>query len=154
MHRDRDKPGRECPFVNMRICDELSASDRKPSSRALIDGRYEDDGWRLRKDGSRFWANFIITAIRNESGQLVGYSKLPRDLMTTSILEVENNRTINQLQDAAVKVTYAQQLFREHLMDSPIVEVSATMGQTSPVATLFREPLAPSGSALVRPGAH
>ena len=48
-------------------------------------------------------------------------------LMTTSIPEVENSRTMNQLKDAAVKVTYAQQLFREHLMDSPIVEVNATL---------------------------
>ena len=43
-------------------------------------GRFEDEGWRLRKDGSRFWANVIITAIRNASGHLIGFSKITRNL--------------------------------------------------------------------------
>jgi PAS domain S-box-containing protein len=43
------------------------------------DGRFEDEGWRLRKDGSRFWANVIITAVRDESGRLVGFGKVTRD---------------------------------------------------------------------------
>ena len=43
-------------------------------------GRFEDEGWRLRKDGSRFWANVIITALRIESGELVGFAKVTRDL--------------------------------------------------------------------------
>ncbi|HEY3785273.1 MAG TPA: PAS domain S-box protein [Steroidobacteraceae bacterium] len=47
---------------------------------AMMQGRYEDEGWRLRKDGSRFWANVIITAVRNSSGRLIGFSKITRDL--------------------------------------------------------------------------
>jgi PAS domain S-box-containing protein len=47
---------------------------------ATLDGRFEDEGWRLRKDGSRFWANVIITAIRDGSGRLVGFSKITRNL--------------------------------------------------------------------------
>jgi PAS domain S-box-containing protein len=43
-------------------------------------GRFEDEGWRLRKDGSRFWANVVITALRNESGQVQGFLKITRDL--------------------------------------------------------------------------
>ena len=43
-------------------------------------GRFEDEGWRLRKDGSRFWADVIITAIHDESGELRGFSKVTRDL--------------------------------------------------------------------------
>jgi PAS domain S-box-containing protein len=42
-------------------------------------GRFEDEGWRLRKDGSRFWANVVITALRN-NGELVGFGKVTRDL--------------------------------------------------------------------------
>jgi PAS domain S-box-containing protein len=49
-------------------------------SRATVDGRFEDEGWRVRKDGSRFWANVIITAIRDRAGTLVGFSKITRDL--------------------------------------------------------------------------
>ncbi len=43
-------------------------------------GRYEDEGWRVRKDGSRFWADVIITAIRDKNAQLLGFSKVTRDL--------------------------------------------------------------------------
>jgi PAS domain S-box-containing protein len=43
-------------------------------------GRFEDEGWRLRKDGSRFWANVIITALRDANGRLIGYAKVTRDL--------------------------------------------------------------------------
>ena len=47
---------------------------------AGIEGRFEDEGWRIRKDGSRFWANVIITAIRDADGRLTGFSKITRDL--------------------------------------------------------------------------
>jgi PAS domain S-box-containing protein len=43
-------------------------------------GRFEDEGWRLRKDGTRFWANVIITAIRDKDGTLRGFGKVTRDL--------------------------------------------------------------------------
>ena len=43
-------------------------------------GRFEDEGWRIRKDGSRFWANVVITALHDPSGELVGYGKITRDL--------------------------------------------------------------------------
>ncbi|MGA8088426.1 MAG: sigma 54-interacting transcriptional regulator [Terracidiphilus sp.] len=42
-------------------------------------GRIEDEGWRVRKDGSRFWANVVLTAIRDETGELTGYAKVTRD---------------------------------------------------------------------------
>ena len=47
---------------------------------AIRHGRVEDEGWRIRKDGSRFWADVVITALRDETGQLVGYAKVTRDL--------------------------------------------------------------------------
>ena len=47
---------------------------------ATREGRFEDYGWRLRKDGTRFWANVVITALRDESGTLVGFGKVSRDL--------------------------------------------------------------------------
>jgi PAS domain S-box-containing protein len=43
-------------------------------------GRFEDDGWRIRKDGTRFWANVVITAIRDSGGVLLGYAQLARDM--------------------------------------------------------------------------
>jgi PAS domain S-box-containing protein len=46
---------------------------------AAREGRFEDEGWRLRKDGSRFWANVLITAVRGEDGELLGFGKVTRD---------------------------------------------------------------------------
>ena len=43
-------------------------------------GRLEDEGWRIRKDGTRFWANVVITALRAADGELVGFAKITRDL--------------------------------------------------------------------------
>jgi PAS domain S-box-containing protein len=43
-------------------------------------GRFEDEGWRIRKDGSRFWANVVITALRDTDGGLLGFAKVTRDL--------------------------------------------------------------------------
>ncbi|HYH82726.1 MAG TPA: PAS domain S-box protein, partial [Longimicrobium sp.] len=47
---------------------------------AVRDGRLEDEGWRVRKDGSRFWANVVITALHNDRGELLGFTKVTRDL--------------------------------------------------------------------------
>ena len=47
---------------------------------AATDGRFEDEGWRVRKDGSMFWANVVITALRDERGTLLGFAKVTRDL--------------------------------------------------------------------------
>lgn len=43
-------------------------------------GRVEDEGWRVRKDGTRFWADVVITAIRDDHGTLIGFAKITRDL--------------------------------------------------------------------------
>src|SRR5258708_40143294 len=43
-------------------------------------GRFEDEGWRLRKEGTAFWASVVITAIRDDGGRLPGFSKITRDL--------------------------------------------------------------------------
>jgi PAS domain S-box-containing protein len=54
---------------------------------ASKEGRFEDENWRLRKDGSRFWANVIITAVRDASGNLIGFGKVTRDV--TDKMKVE-----------------------------------------------------------------
>jgi PAS domain S-box-containing protein len=56
---------------------------------ATMEGRFEEEGWRLRKDGSRFWANVVITAIRDASGTLTGFAKLTRDLTERRAYEQE-----------------------------------------------------------------
>ena len=56
---------------------------------AQAEGRVEDEGWRIKKDGSRFWANVVITALRDESGRLVGYAKVTRDLTERRLAELK-----------------------------------------------------------------
>ncbi|HEX2722494.1 MAG TPA: PAS domain-containing sensor histidine kinase [Gemmatimonadaceae bacterium] len=62
---------------------ESDIASRKPWIElevAARDGRLEDEGWRVRKDGTLFWANVIITALRTNTGELVGFAKVTRDL--------------------------------------------------------------------------
>jgi PAS domain S-box-containing protein len=47
---------------------------------ATQEGRVEDEGWRIRKDGTQFWANVVITALRDSYGELIGFAKVTRDL--------------------------------------------------------------------------
>src|SRR4051812_24557269 len=47
---------------------------------AAREGRFEEEGWRVRKDGSQFWANVVITALFDERGELRGFGKVTRDM--------------------------------------------------------------------------
>jgi len=53
------------------------------------DGRYEEEGWRVRKDGNRFWANALVTAVRDDQGNLLGYGKVTRDLTQLRLAQQE-----------------------------------------------------------------
>ena len=56
---------------------------------ASADGRFEDEGWRLRKDGSIFRAHVVVTAVRDEDGALLGFAKVTRDLTERTRVEAE-----------------------------------------------------------------
>jgi PAS domain S-box-containing protein len=58
---------------------EAGFPERVLASAAAV-GRFEDEGWRVRKDGSKIWASVIITALRDDTGELVGFAKVTRDL--------------------------------------------------------------------------
>jgi PAS domain S-box-containing protein len=60
--------------------DVQAGKPEKELAHAAAEGRFEDDGWRLRKDGSRFWANVIITALRGPGAEPIGFVKITRDL--------------------------------------------------------------------------
>ena len=70
---------------------------------AAQEGRYETEGWRLRKDGSRFWANVVIDAIRDERGKLVGYAKITRDVTAQKAAQ-------EQLEHARAALLQAQKM--------------------------------------------
>ncbi|MHB8660069.1 MAG: PAS domain S-box protein [Solirubrobacteraceae bacterium] len=81
----------------------------KPGSElriAAAEGRLEDEGWRVTRDGTRFWANVVITALRDADGTLRGYGKITRDLT--------ERRAVEQAQRAA------HVLFETAFADAPI----------------------------------
>ena len=59
--------------------DLMNNKPRNILARAARQGQTEDEGWRIRKDGSRFWANVVVTALRDSNGNLIGFAKLTRD---------------------------------------------------------------------------
>jgi PAS domain S-box-containing protein len=66
---------------------------------AVNEGRFRDEGWRIRKDGSRFWASVVITALRDRQGKLVGFSKITRDL-------TERKQAERALQEAKAEMAH------------------------------------------------
>lgn len=89
---------------------------------AASEGRSQGEGWRLRRDGSRFWANTVITAIRNERGELMGFSKITHDL-------TERKRAEQKLQEANATLAHMARV--------------TTMGElTASIAHEINQPLA------------
>ena len=65
-------------------------------------GRLEDEGWRLRKDGSRFWASVVITRIKDDSGKLIGFGKITRDLTERRRSEQMHRLLVEGVADYAI----------------------------------------------------
>jgi PAS domain S-box-containing protein len=87
-------------------------AQRKPEmelDNAIAEGHFEDEGWRVRKDGSRFWANVVLTALKDRTGRLRGFSKVTRDITARKeaeeILRVSEERfrmMVTAVQDYAI----------------------------------------------------
>jgi PAS domain S-box-containing protein len=69
--------------------DRAAGKPARLLGQAFADGRVEDEGWRVRKDGTRFWADVVISAMRDEQGALVGYTKVTRDMTDRKRAEAE-----------------------------------------------------------------
>ena len=100
---------------------------------AAADGRYQDDGWRVRKDGSRFWANVVITALHDATGQLLGFGKVTRDMTAQRNAAEKFRNLLEATPDALVVVdqqgrivlvnSQTEQLFsygRDELIGQPV----------------------------------
>ena len=77
------------------------------------EGRFEAEGWRVRRDGSRFWASVVITALRDEAGRLRGFAKVTRDIterkrMQDQLLEAEH-REVLKLREHADRMAALEQ---------------------------------------------
>ncbi len=72
--------------------DKAKDVPRKELATAAADGRAEDERWHVRRDGSRFWASGIVTPVRDHTGQLIGFSKVMRDMTERNKLTEERDR--------------------------------------------------------------
>jgi len=89
-------------FSTFYTAEDLAAG--KPDMELAVagrEGRIEDEGWRIRKDGSRFWASVVITALFGEHGDLIGYAKVTRDLTERRLAqqrEVDDARRLAEVE--------------------------------------------------------
>jgi len=87
---------------------------------ALQHGRYSGEGWRQRQDGSKFWASVVLTALRNEQGEVMGWCKITRDLTTEKKAEEELRK--------AEEATRAKSVFLANMSHEIRTPLGAMMG--------------------------
>ena len=85
---------------------------------ALAQGQAEDEGWRVRKDGSQFWAHVLITSLYNDQDELQGFSKITRDF-------TERKRTTDELEQRTATLVATQQRLDFLLKSTPVILYSA-----------------------------
>lgn len=83
--------------------DRANGEPQRALQTALTEGKYEKEAWRLRKDGTRFWANVVIDPIHDEEGRLLGFAKITRDV-------TERRRASEELEEARAALFQSQKL--------------------------------------------
>jgi rsbT co-antagonist protein RsbR len=138
---------------------------------AAKEGRFEDEGWRVRKDGRRFWANVVITALKDKDGTLRGFGKVTRDLTERRGAEQKFRGLLELAPDAVVIVNrngeialvnaQTERLFgysREELLGQPVEKLVPQRFRTQHPGyrnRFFTEPQArPMGAGLSLFGLH
>src|SRR5258708_29930720 len=92
--------------------DVTSNKPQRELERARDVGRIDYEGWRVRKDGTRFWANVTITALRDEAGKLQGFAKVTRDLTERRAAEENAQRLAEERAGRAAAESSASRLRR------------------------------------------
>ncbi|WP_077001959.1 PAS domain S-box protein [Variovorax sp. KK3] len=114
---------------------------------AQREGSFEDEGWRLRKDGSRFWASVVITAVHDASGALIGFAKVTRDLT--------EQRRVSSLEDEGRRISTFLAMLGHELRNplAPIANALALMKRLkleTPQLTLVQDTISRQLRQLVR----
>jgi PAS domain S-box-containing protein len=108
---------------------------------AAANGRVEDEAWRVRKDGSRFWADVIITALRDSAGELSGFAKVTRDL-------TERRRTEAVVEELSGRLFLLQDEERKRLAAQLHDRTSGSLASALTKLYALREKLTEERSAL------
>ena len=96
------------PYLNLLAIDNAGEDEVDPGQvlrLAKAHGQWETRGWRLREDGSRFWAHTVLTALRNEAGELQGLSAITRDMTAAKSLEDVMNDLNKELEKRVAERT-------------------------------------------------
>jgi PAS domain S-box-containing protein len=86
--------------------DVQAGKTKRELKEAAESGAFEDYGWRLRKDGTRFWANVVITALRDASGTLRGYSKVTRDITERKKSDEALHKALEEMEAFSYSVSH------------------------------------------------
>lgn len=86
--------------------DKVSGHPSDELRMAIASGRFEEEGWRVRKDGSQFWANVVITPLYDDNKQLVGFSKVTRDLTERKRSEEQLQKAYDELESFSYSVSH------------------------------------------------
>jgi PAS domain S-box-containing protein len=109
-------------FSIFRTAEEIaSGACERELAMAARDGKLEEEGWRVRKDGSRFWANVLLTAIHDRSGRLLGFGKVTRDLTEHQLLDEERLRRARA--EEAVRLRDEFLLIASHELRTPLTSL-------------------------------
>jgi PAS domain S-box-containing protein len=97
--------------------------------RARTEGRVEHSGWRVRSDGSTFWADVVITALRDHRGEVTGFAKVTRDMTATHLAEEARERALTDRQEAVGRLEELDRWRREflasvvHDLQNPVIAI-------------------------------
>jgi PAS domain S-box-containing protein len=95
---------------------------------AMKSGKFEHEAWRVRKDGSLFWADIVLTPLRDEKGNLVGFGKITRDLTTKRLAE-DKIQVLNKYLETRLQQSQSEIIDYKHALDeSSIVAITDQKG--------------------------
>ncbi len=116
--------------------DRENGRPAKLLAQAANEGRIEDEGWRVRKDGTRFWADVVITALRDDAGTLIGFAKVTRDLTQRQQDEEERRRLDEERIRAEEAVRIRDEFFSiaSHELKTPLTALQLELhGMRAPI---------------------
>jgi PAS domain S-box-containing protein len=129
------------PYETFFLPDDAAAGKaHRLLSRAARDGHVEDEGWRRRKDGTRFWADAVITALFDPTGELLGYAKITRDLTDRRHAEAMASQNAQLAEANRMKSKFLANM--SHELRTPL---NSIIGYTDLVLTDKAEPLGNTG---------
>ena len=117
---------------------------------AASEGRFEEEGWRIRKDGTRFWASVVITALRDPAGRLVGFVKVSRDL--TQRRRLDEERLLLAQAEESIRLRDEFLSIASHELKTPLTALQLQLQNLQKKLPAVDESLSPRIARAVRSG--